>query len=162
MTTPGYSRAEASGAGAREPSSIIGVDPQTRIATALLRSRYTVRVNCSFAVGDSIITPALGEQWYVERFDMEWRLAGRIPFNDATLNIEAKPGQVSVGSANGPLELNGDLVNLRSPITLHAVATADRPDAVVAGAGATIYDTDLHKPLHSDGAVWRDAMANAV
>lgn len=162
MTTPGYSRADASSAGAREPAAIIGIDPQTRTATAVLRSRYTVRVNCSYAVGDSIITPALGEQWYIERFDMEWRLAGRIPFNDATLNIEAKPGQVSVGATTGPLELNGSKVNLRSSITLHAVSTADRPSAVTAGAGATIYDTDLHKPLHSDGAIWRDAMANAV
>lgn len=118
MTTPGYSRAETSGAGGREPSNIVSVDVVNRTATALLRSRYTVNVNTSYAVGDSIITPAVGEQWYVERFDMEWRLAGRIPFNDPTLNIEPEEGQVSVGSASGPLELNGTQVRANGPFRL--------------------------------------------
>lgn len=106
MTNPGYSRADASGAGNREPAAIIGVDLQTRTATAMLRSKYTVNVNTSYAVGESFITPAIGEQWYIERFDMEWRLVSRIPYNDPTLNIEPELGQVSVG-ASGPLELNG-------------------------------------------------------
>lgn len=105
--TEGFSRQAVNNNTSREPGSIIGVDLQTRTATVLLRSKYTVSVNCAYAVGDSIITPAVGEQWYVERFDMEWRLSGRIPFNDPTQNIEPEEGQVSVGSASGPLELNG-------------------------------------------------------
>lgn len=119
MTTPGYSRAEASGAGSREPAAIVAVDLQTRIAQAMLRSKYTVNVNCSYAVGDAIITPAIGEQWYVERFDMEWRLSARIPFNDPTLNIEPEIGQVSVGSASGPLELNGTTVRVYTDLQLN-------------------------------------------
>jgi hypothetical protein len=90
-----------------QPVAITAVDPTTRTATGITRTRYSVEINCAYATGDTITVPAVGEQWYVERFDMEWRLYGRIPFNDATLNIEPEEGQVSVGSASGPLELNG-------------------------------------------------------
>lgn len=158
MTTPGYSRADASGAGNREPASIVGIDPQTRTANAYTRSRYTVRVNCSYAVGDTIVTPAVGEQWYIERFDMEWRLSGRIPFNDPTLNIEPVPGQVSAGSANGPYELNGTVINARGPLVLPSYVTADLPSATTMGAGAVVYNLTVTKPVWSDGSVWRDAM----
>lgn len=41
-------------------------------------------------------------------------------------------------------------------------ATATRPSASNSGDGWQIYDTDLNKPLWSDGAVWRDATGTAV
>lgn len=90
-----------------QPVAITSVDPISRTATGIARTRNSVHINCAYATGDTITVPAVGEQWYVERFDLEWRLYGRIPFNDATLNIEPEEGQVSVGSASGPLELNG-------------------------------------------------------
>jgi hypothetical protein len=90
-----------------ERVAITDVDPATRTAHGLTRVRTRIKVNCAYATGDTITVPAVGEQWYVERVDMEWRLRGRIPFNDATLSIEPEEGQVSVGSASGPLELNG-------------------------------------------------------
>lgn len=40
--------------------------------------------------------------------------------------------------------------------------TAGRPNAAVMGLGAQIYDKTLHRPLWSDGAVWRDATGAAV
>lgn len=123
--TDGYSRADATSAGNREPAGIIRVDPQTRIAEAILRSRYTVNVDCSFAVGDAIVTPAIGEQWYIERFDMVWRLSARIPYNDPTLNIEPELGQVSVGSALGPLELNGTEVRANGTFRIDGVLLRD-------------------------------------
>ena len=90
-----------------QPVVITGIDAPNRIAIGVTRIRTTVRINCAYATGDTITVPAVGEQWYVERFAQEWRLYGRIPFNDPTLSIEPVPGQVSVGSASGPLELNG-------------------------------------------------------
>jgi len=108
------------------------------------------------------VVPAVGEQWYIERFDAVWRLYGRIPHNDPTLTTEAVEGQVSVGSGRGPVELHGDSVNVHGVLVHKAYATADRPSAVDAGVGATIYDSTLHKPIHSDGAVWRDALGTAV
>lgn len=125
MADTGYSRADATTAGNREPAAILSVDTQTRTASALLRTKYTVIVNCAYAVGDAIITPAIGEQWYIERLDMEWRLSGRIPFNDPTLNIEPVAGQVSVGSAAGPLELNGTVINAHANLVLGVTAYRD-------------------------------------
>lgn len=99
-----------------QPVSIVSVDPTTRTAVAVTRIRSTLTVNCAYATGDTITTPMAGEQWYVERFDGEWRLYGRIPFNDATLNIAPEAGQVSVGSATGPLELNGTEVRANGKV----------------------------------------------
>jgi len=109
----GFSRRAAS---EREiqPVAIISVDPISRTAVGLTKTRHDIRINCAYATGDTITVPATGEQWYVERFDMEWRLYGRIPFNDPTLNIKPEEGQVSVGSAYGPLELNGPEVRVNS------------------------------------------------
>jgi hypothetical protein len=100
-----------------QPVSIISVDPTTRTAVAVTRTRHNLTINCAYATGDTITVPAAGEQWYCERFDNEWRLYGRIPFNDPTLNIKPEEGQVSVGSARGPLELNGTEVRLNGGVT---------------------------------------------
>lgn len=99
-----------------QPVAIISVDPVARLAVGATRTRHTVRINCAYATGDTITTPAVGEQWYCERFDNEWRLYGRIPFNDPTLNIEPEAGQVSVGSGVGPLELNGTEVRSNAKV----------------------------------------------
>lgn len=40
--------------------------------------------------------------------------------------------------------------------------TAGRPNAAALGVGTQIYDTTLHKPVWSDGVVWRDATGAAV
>ncbi len=49
-----------------------------------------------------------------------------------------------------------------SSMSMARFTTALRPSAVTYGDGAQIYDTDLNKPLWSDGAVWRDATGAAV
>ena len=100
-----------------QPVSIISVDPISRTAVAVTRTRHSITINCAYATGDTITVPAAGEQWYCERFDNEWRLYNRIPFNDATLNIKPEEGQVSVGSSRGPLELNGTEVRLNGRVT---------------------------------------------
>ena len=111
----GFSRRSAS---EREiqPVAIISVDAVSRTAIGATRTHHSIHINCAYATGDTITVPATGEKWYVERFDGEWRLYGRIPFNDATLNITPEEGQVSVGSAWGPLELNGPEVRFNSKV----------------------------------------------
>lgn len=111
----GYSRRSSSERDL-QPVAIVSVDPTARLAVGATRTRHTVRINCAYATGDTITTPAVGEQWYCERFDNEWRLYGRIPFNDPTLNIEPEAGQVSVGSGTGPLELNGTEVRSNAKV----------------------------------------------
>lgn len=114
---PGFSRRTSSERDL-QPVGIVAVDPASRTAYGLARDRHTIKINCAYATGDTITVPAVGEQWYVERFAMEWRLYGRIPFNDATLNIEPVEGQVSVGGASGPLELNGTEIRANGNLRL--------------------------------------------
>lgn len=59
--------------------------------------------------------------------------------------------------ANGSVTFNGHTV-----VTVQNFATGSRPSATTSGMGAQIYDSTIHKPLWSDGTVWRDAMGNAV
>lgn len=40
--------------------------------------------------------------------------------------------------------------------------TAGRPNASLLGVGTQIYDTTLHRPVWSDGTVWRDSTGTAV
>lgn len=49
-----------------------------------------------------------------------------------------------------------------SYIRLGTTTTAGRPTAASAGAGANLYDTDLGKPIWSNGAVWKDAAGTTV
>lgn len=107
----GYSRNTTTNT-APQPAAIIGLDLQNRKAKGLTRTKIEIDIDTSFAVGETIVTPAIGEQWYVKQQEQTWRLVSRIPFNDATLNVEPVEGQVSVGSAVGPLELNGPTVNV--------------------------------------------------
>ena len=101
-----------------QPVAITSVDAASRTAYGTTRVRTFIKINCAYATGDTITVPAVGEQWYVERFEMEWRLYGRIPHNDDTLNIEPVEGQVSVGSTKGPLELNGAEIRVNGDLKL--------------------------------------------
>jgi hypothetical protein len=131
-----------------ERVAITAVDPESRTATGVTRIRTVLSINCAYATGDTITTPAVGEQWYIERLDMEWRLYGRIPFNDSTLNIEPEEGQVSVGSASGPLELNG---------------TEIRANGARFRLNGAYYRDDGDTLLRStDGDVWEPIFANAT
>jgi hypothetical protein len=53
-------------------------------------------------------------------------------------------------------------VRAGTAVVTGAAATASRPNAVVAGAGAMFYDTTLSKPIWSDGTNWKDATGTTV
>lgn len=97
-----------------QPVAIQSVDPLTRTASCMTRLKYLIDVDCSFGMGETVVTPAVGEQWYIERFDQVWRLKGRIPHLDETLLIEPEEGQVIVGGTRGPLELNGTEIRINN------------------------------------------------
>lgn len=141
--------------------AITSVDAGTGKASGLTRVGTTISIDVNQHVGAVELTPARGEQWYAERWKGTWRLCWRISNNDAKVLTEPVEGQVRFGSS-GPLELNGSVVEARAPMRFLSVPTAGRPDAAAAGEGAAVYDTDLRKPVWSDGAVWRDALGNAV
>lgn len=146
-----------------QPVAIVSVDPTARQAMALTRIKTEIMIDCRFATGESIVTPAVGEQWYVERYENVWRLYGRIPFNDPTLLIEPAEGQVLLGSAKGPTELSGTVINAHAPVTLKvAHAAGQRPDPATLAVGTMIYDALTSRPIFSDGQVWRDAMGTVI
>lgn len=91
------------------------------------------------------------------------------------ININMLPkgaGRMYVGATAAPnadatYDLGGNGVRWRnawfsSYVKLGTSTTAGRPSASTAGAGATMYDTTLSKPIFSDGTVWRDAAGTAV
>lgn len=154
----GYSRRSSSERDL-QAVAIVSVDPTTRTAIALTRTRHSFVVNCAYATGDTITVPAAGEQWYVERIEMEWRLYGRIPFNDPTLTITPEEGQVSVGSASGPLELNGTEVRANGTVfRLNGVYYRDSGTALQRSTDKTSW-TDVSP---ADAASLIPIVANAL
>lgn len=138
--------------------SITAVDLANRKAVGTPRT-HTVGLNIdlSYHVGASVVTPAVGESWMVERADMGfYRLTRKLQTNAPELLTPAVQGQVHVGSS-GPLELNGSVVNLNAPVSVAAYTTAMLPAASSLPAGTHVYDTTLSKPIWSNGTVWVDA-----
>ena len=107
-----------------QPVNIVAVDLPTRTAQASTRVGTTIAVDCSYAVGGHLVTPSVGDQWYVTRVDMVWRLTQKIPFNDDNLLIEPQEGQVVVGGS-GPIELNGSQVNIHSGMRINGTLYRD-------------------------------------
>ena len=70
----------------------------TRVGTA-------VTIDCGYKGRGHLVTPSVGEQWYVERVDRVWRLGQKIPFNDKPAHRPGR-GETVVGRM-GPIELNG-------------------------------------------------------
>jgi hypothetical protein len=117
------------------------VDAAARTATGITRERTTININCSFPVGGLIVTPAVGEQWYVQRVGIYYTLLQRLPGNSKELQVDAAEGQVQVGSS-GPLTLHGSEVQVESNLKL----------------GSTLYrDTDgtLESSI-DEGATWTE------
>lgn len=66
-----------------------------------------------------------------------------------------------LGTANHHVKVPGKLTASGVVKSLTA-ATAGRPAANTAGAGAMMYDTTISKPIWSDGTTWRDAAGTEV
>lgn len=99
--------------------AIRDVDLVNQRAKGVTRIQSMLDINISYPVGGMHVNPADGEQWYVIRFEGEWRLESKIPFNDPTLLIEDKPGQVKVGSGSGPLELSATEINSHGNLNIN-------------------------------------------
>lgn len=159
MTSPtGYSRLPST-AGQQQIVSIQAIDTVNMTASGYTRQNSYLSIDLRYHVGAVHVVPAVFEQWIVRRFGMNWILVSKLPFNTTDLLTDAVPGQVQIGStgpAQGPLQLNGSVVAANAPLQLDGSATSERPTASTAGAGALIFDTDLHAPIYSDGSVWTE------
>lgn len=84
-----------------------------------------------------------------------------VPYYDEFGAVAAEAALVIPNHATGGFALfKPD--GLPSPLHFPRFTTAARPNAAAAGDGAAIYDTDLNKPIWSDGAAWRDAAGTVV
>ncbi len=144
-----------------QPVAITSVDLNQRIAIGHTVYSTEIRIDISHLVGAVQVTPAVGEQWYVESIKGIFRLKNQIPFNTDGIFSTPVEGQVQIGS-RGPLELNGAQVNANAPLRISASSTVQRPSAVTLDPGTMVFDTTLSKPIWSDGSVWRDANGDAV
>ncbi len=142
--------------------AITSVNPQERTAEGMTREHSMVTINCKYPVGGLVITPAVGEQWYVRRkATRHFTLFSKLPGNAPELNTQAVEGQVHIGSS-GPLELRGSYVNISSPLSLAVYQAADRPGAPDVPTGAMIFDSELAKVIVSDGTSWRDMTGDVI
>lgn len=146
-------------------ASIVSVNLITMKAVGYTRQQGNVDIDFRYHVGGVHVTPAVGEQWRIQRFGMNWVLQNKLPTNTTDLLTDPVQGQVQIGSTGtvqGPLQLNGSQVSVNAPLGVLAVSTADRPAASSLPAGSHIYDTTLSKPIWTNGTNWTDATGEVV
>jgi len=88
-------------------------------------------------------------------------ISGTVRGPSPVVNTDGDRGdRIFVGDARpetlGKTPISGDIYIGDPP------AGATRPDATTYGVGGEFYDTLLHKPIWSDGTIWRDAMGTPV
>lgn len=143
--------------------SIQSVDAVNRQAVLVASGTNSIIVDCSYYVGATQVTPQVGDQWQIEKVAGSWRLRGRLPINDPNDSaITPTAGQHIVGSGNGPVELQGTVINANAPLSTQAVPTAARPDPTSVPAGTQIYDSTLGQPIWSNGTNWHDSAGESV
>lgn len=132
----------------QQPGGITSIDltNSSPTATAILRDGSYVGVGLVYAVGAIRVTPAIGEQWMLEKNGGVWRLLHRLPANDPNATMERTQGQHILGSGQGPLELTGTQVNIDAPV-MRLGDTLYRDNS-----GILEYSTDNGTTWHPVGA----------
>lgn len=97
-------------------------DPVSGTATGLTRWKQSVIINLKYMPAGMLIYPAVGEQWYAQRYMGEWRLTSRVPFQDAKTLAPSQPGDMHIGST-GTTTLHGSGISTSAPITSTAPIT---------------------------------------
>ena len=133
---------------------IVSVDPANFSATAATRQSSYIQIDLRYHVGAIHVIPVVGDQWIVRRYGANWVLISQLPANTTELlAVVDTPtqGLTQVGSTNpnaqGPLHLNGSVVQANAPLLLDPVSSDDP----VPPAGALVYDPDAGHPVFSDG-----------
>ena len=115
----GYSRSVPSDTG--RIVEIISVDGVERQATGRTREGSDVRIDCRFMVGALLVTPSVGEVWWIDRMGTIYTLQYRIPSNVSEVQRPGHEGQTQIGSS-GPTEIVGSVVNVLAGLTVEADA----------------------------------------
>lgn len=122
---------------------------------------------------------ATAERYFFGRMDAKLRRLYASEFIESPVGTQALPGiygagdrdtglwwplanQLSVVAGGSHVFAFNPTVNRSlSPLRITTAASTGRP-AASTGAGLTIFDTTLNKPIWSDGANWRDATGTIV
>ncbi len=160
MTLPSASNLST----AKEGEQVVAI---TNIDTVNMRATGTNRqgsvgvdIDLRYHVGAIHVMPMLYEQWIVARQGMAWVLVSKLPHNTTDLLTEPVAGQVQIGSTGttqGPLHLNGSSISVNAPLSVQTTTATTRPDPASFPAGTHIYDTDLGRPIWTNGSDWHDA-----
>ena len=160
MTLPSASNLSTSKAG-QQVVAITSIDTVNMKATGYNRQgSNAVDIDLRYHVGAVHVMPMLYEQWIVARQGMSWVLVSKLPHNTTDLLTDPVPGQVQIGSTGatqGPLHLNGSQININAPLSVQTTTATSRPDPALYPPGTHIYDTDLGRPIWSNGSEWHDA-----
>jgi hypothetical protein len=143
--------------------AITSVDVVNHGAMGSSGTSINIPIDTSYYVGATQVTPTIGDQWTIQKLNGDWRLVHRLPFNDPNqASVTPTQGQHVVGSGQGPVELQGSVVNVNAPLAIQPVPTTGRPVASSVAPGTQVYDTNLSLPIWSNGTVWHDAVGNVV
>jgi hypothetical protein len=139
----------------RQLVAITGLDlsnPALPTAQGYTNQNSYIPIDLRNLVGAVHVTPAIGEQWYVNRGNQSWVLDSKLPFNTDVLNNVAAnpvPGQVQIGSSGpgaGPLQLAGSAINANAPLQLFSGAVSG-----VLPPGTITYNNTTGQVEVSDG-----------
>jgi hypothetical protein len=142
--------------------TIQSVDVATQSAATATAWGNVIYVDTSYYVGATQVTPAVGEQWQIQKLNGDWRLMHRLPFNDPNQGVAPTQGQHVVGSGQGPVELQGTTINIGGPLSIQNYTTANLPDATSLPVGSHVYDSTLGKPVWTNGSVWTDSSGTPI
>ena len=160
MTLPSASNLSTSKAG-QQVVAITSIDTVNMRATGSNRQGSVgIDIDLRYHVGAVHVMPLLYEQWVVARQGMSWVLVSKLPHNTTDLLTDPVPGQVQIGSTGseqGPLHLNGSQIAVNAPLSVQTTTATTRPDPALYPPGTHIYDTDLGRPIWSNGSDWHDA-----
>ena len=160
MTLPSASNLSMTKAG-QQVVAITNIDTVNMRATGTNRQGSVgVDIDLRYHVGAVHVMPMLYEQWVVARQGMSWVLVSKLPHNTTDLLTDPIPGQVQIGSTGatqGPLHLNGSQIAVNAPLSVQTTTATTRPDPALYPPGTHIYDTDLGRPIWSNGTDWHDA-----
>lgn len=111
----GYSRSAPSETG--RVAEIISVDGEARMATGRTREGSDAVIDCRYRVGAMLVTPSVGEIWWIDRVGSTYTLRYRFPPGARDRLRVGREGQTQIGS-EGPTEINGSVVNIHADLVI--------------------------------------------
>ena len=138
--------------------AITSVDTVGQSAEGIARTGNIIHIDTTHYVGAVQVTPSIGDQWYVQKINGIWRLLHRLPFNDPNNQLTTTQGQHTIGSGQGPIQLQGTVVNANAPLSLPSYSDSEGlfglPNATKFPLGTLIYNVTHNQVQVANGNQW--------